>query len=86
LHHCPSYTFDRHLCKARTLADIVFGMACFGAWYLLRKVLRDAMHVAFTMGLHRAYKIHVHKDENLPKAGPPAYAHSKVVCWNDLPR
>ena len=82
--HCPSYTFDRHLCKPRTLADVVFGMTHVGPGYPPRKVVMNAMHAAFTMDLHRFYKIHVQKDENSPTSGPPAHAHSKVSCWNDL--
>ena len=82
-HHCPSYTFDRHLYKARTLADIVFGMTCVGIGYPHRKNIMDAMHATFTIGLHRAYKIHVQKNENSHTARSLAYAHLKVVCWND---
>ena len=76
LQHCPSYTFDRHLCRVHTLADVVFGISCLGAWYPPRKVSKDVMHATFTMGLHWAYKIHVQKDQNAPTVAPPAYIES----------
>ena len=64
-HHCPSYTSDRHFCKVLTLADVlvgvVVGMAFLEDCVRLRKVVSDVRHAAFTMGLHRAYRIHVHK-------------------------
>src|ERR1700737_461224 len=85
-HHCPSITFDPHVCKARTLADVVFGMECEGISYPPRNFIKDFLQAAFTMGLHRAYKVHVHKYEFSLKALPAACAHSKVVCWVDLPR
>ena len=64
-HHCSSYTSDRHFCKVLTLADILVGVVV-GMEFLedcvrLRKVVSDVRHAAFTMGLHRAYRIHVHK-------------------------
>ena len=37
------------------------GMAFMEDCVRLRKVVSDVRHVAFTMGLHRAYRIHVHK-------------------------